>query len=260
MQNKDLGNIIIQINTVDSTNTYAQQLLQQESGIVHGTVINANNQEGGRGQRGRTWESEKGKNLTFSIIVLPDFLKGEDQFLISKIVALGILDYLKITIGNNSSKLNPSVAIKWPNDVYINERKICGILIENSITGRTITQSIIGVGINVNQTSFKDNLVNPTSIALETGLQYDLDKMLKEVLISIDARYKMVASHQLSTIDEDYLKEIYQLGEWCPYHINGESAQAKIVGVSPLGKLVLENQAGKTLVCDNNEIGYQLGG
>jgi BirA family biotin operon repressor/biotin-[acetyl-CoA-carboxylase] ligase len=260
MHNKDLGNIIIQISTVDSTNTYAQQLLQQKSGIVDGTVINAINQEGGRGQRGRTWESEKGKNLTFSIIVLPDFLKGEDQFLISKTVALGILDYLKRTIDNCSDNLKRSVAIKWPNDVYVNDRKICGILIENSITGRTITQSIIGVGVNVNQTLFKNNLVNPTSIALETDLQYDLDKVLKDVLNSIDARYKMLTSNHLLTIDEDYLKEIYQLGEWCTYHINGVSTQAKIVGVSPIGKLVLENQAGNTLVCDNNEIEYQLGG
>jgi len=259
MDNIKLGNNIIQINSIDSTNTYAQELLQQTSCIPEGTVINAIEQVGGRGQRGKTWESEKGKSLTFSIVVFPDFLKGESQFLISKAVALGIADYLSKTLNPSGGNSNHQMTIKWPNDVYVNGCKISGILIENSITNQSITQSVIGVGINVNQTLFMKKLLNPISMAMVTGLKYDLTTVLSDVLNCIDVRYKTLVSRSFSVLDQDYLKTIFQLGEWCSYQIKGKVVQAKIIGVSKVGKLILENQQGNTLVCDNNEIEYQLG-
>lgn len=256
MHNMVLGNKIIQLNKVGSTNTFARQLLEKDPNIVEGTVVSTTNQEKGRGQRGKAWESEKGKNLTFSIILFPDFIAGDDQFLISKTVALGIWDFLNKTLHNKPGTINKRITIKWPNDVYVNDQKIGGVLIENSITRQTITQSVVGIGINVNQDSFSSNLVNPTSLALEAGAQFDLNGVLMDLLCCIDRMYKQVKSGHRLVINENYLNALYQFKEWRFYLIKGIKTHARIVAVSDIGELVLENKEGNTFVCDNNILEY----
>ena len=131
---------IIKKNQISSTNTVAIELLKKEE-LPEGTIIWADEQTKGRGQRGNSWESEPGTNLTISIILFPHFLKAEDQFLLSKVTSLAITDYL-------ANRFN-QVTIKWPNDIYVANDKIAGILIENSIIGSSFEYAVIGIGLNI---------------------------------------------------------------------------------------------------------------
>ncbi|MBQ7773428.1 MAG: biotin--[Bacteroidales bacterium] len=143
--------------TLDSTNSQARREAEES---CEGSVWIADFQTAGRGQRGNRWESRKGENLTFSILFKPEFLPPHKQFLISQVCAVGIYRYL-------AGKGMPA-SIKWPNDIYIGNKKICGILIENSISGDKLSVSIAGIGLNLNQTQFASDAPNPTSLLIET--------------------------------------------------------------------------------------------
>ncbi len=142
--------------SIDSTNLQAHRELPHAE---EGTVWVADFQTAGRGQRGNSWESSKGENLLFTILLRPDFVPVADQFSISQITALAIVKYLE------SKGLQPK--IKWPNDIYINDKKICGILIEHTLSGANLSASILGIGININQMVFESDAPNPTSLLLE---------------------------------------------------------------------------------------------
>ena len=148
------------LEQTDSTNNRAA-----ESRYGAGDVVIAERQEAGRGQRGNSWSSTPGENLTFSVVLRPDFLPAERQFRISKAVALAVADTIA------EAGLRP--AIKWPNDIYIGDRKVTGILIENDLMGPYLSRSVIGIGLNVNQTRFDPALPNPTSLAAEAGHPFD---------------------------------------------------------------------------------------
>ncbi len=180
-----IGSNIIFHNELISTNTCAALLLKQQK-PPEGTVIHANFQTAGKGQKGNIWVSEAGKNLLFSIILFPDMIKPEEQFGISMAISLGICDFL--------NKLIPVCSIKWPNDIYAGDDKIAGILIENSIRGGNIESSIAGIGLNINQVIFPSYLPNPVSLKLITGKEHDPDYCLNELLSSLDKRYKMLIS------------------------------------------------------------------
>lgn len=167
---------IIDVGTTESTNTAAREL------PVDGTtptVVISDNQTAGRGQRGNSWESEPGKNLTFSLVVYPRFISPAAQFELSMLVSLGIVSALDSYIEGQW------LSIKWPNDIYFGDRKIAGILIENSLSEHSIERSIIGIGLNVNQTTFKSDAPNPISLTHATGLTLDRQKLLDAVCNSI---------------------------------------------------------------------------
>jgi BirA family biotin operon repressor/biotin-[acetyl-CoA-carboxylase] ligase len=254
--NTVLGNKIIKLDSVDSTNSYTHQLLHKEPTIDEGTVVCASYQKSGRGQRGKMWDSEKGKNLTFSIVLFPDFLESDVQFLISKAVALGIRDFLDEVLMSNTDSGKAKVAIKWPNDIYVNERKICGVLIENSVSRYTITHSVVGIGINVNQDNFNTRLVNPTSMKLETGIIFNLNDVLKDLLYHIGSRYFEIKTGDQKIVNKSYINALYQLKEWKSYGVKGKRMRARIVDVSSLGNLILERADNTTIACDNNDLEY----
>ena len=183
---------IIRFEEIDSTNTEAHRNLAVAK---EGTVWTALYQTHGRGQYTRKWESTKGLNLLATILLRPEFLPANKQFHISKCTALAMCDFLR-TLG-----LDPG--IKWPNDIYIGPNKICGILIEHQLSGNNLTASIIGFGINVNQTVFP-GLPNPTSIALETGKEYDVKSLLPKVLIHIQKWYQTLHNGKSGKIDRQY--------------------------------------------------------
>ncbi|HOO43284.1 MAG TPA: biotin--[acetyl-CoA-carboxylase] ligase, partial [Bacteroidales bacterium] len=183
---------IIRFEEIDSTNTEAHKNL---SVAKEGTVWTASYQTHGRGQYTRKWESTKGLNLLATVLLRPEFLPANKQFLISKCTALAICDFLR-TLG-----LDP--VIKWPNDIYIGPNKICGILIEHQLSGNKLIASIIGFGINVNQTIFP-GVPNPTSIALETGKKYDVETLLPKALIHIQKWYQTLQKGKSSKIDRQY--------------------------------------------------------
>jgi BirA family biotin operon repressor/biotin-[acetyl-CoA-carboxylase] ligase len=222
--------------SLTSTNSYAASLLKAEA-VTEGTVVHTNFQSAGRGQTGNTWESEKGKNLLFSLILYPSTIRPEDQFIISKTISLGICDWLLLYI--------PGVSIKWPNDIYINNDKIAGILIESSIIRNEIESMIIGIGLNLNQKKFISNAPNPVSLRMLTGKNYDNEESLKNLTICLDTRYRQLMREGRSGIDIGYNGKLYRKGQWCSYCDTGGDFEGRIVSVTSGGLLCIEDSGGK---------------
>ena len=156
---------LIHLEETDSTNKYLNELCNKQC-VEELTTITADFQTSGRGQRGNSWESEAGQNLMFSFVLYPTFLKARRQFLLSQIISLAIKEELERYVSN--------ISIKWPNDIYWKDKKICGMLIENDLTGVHISRSITGIGINVNQETFCSDAPNPVSLKQINGQSYDL--------------------------------------------------------------------------------------
>ena len=232
--------------TVDSTNKAAQDFLLKKN-IKESFVINTKHQTAGRGQGSNFWESQKGKNFAFSLVVFPDFLKAKNQFYLLKAISLGIIDYLKTIVEN--------VSIKWTNDIYVGNKKIAGILIENSIQYDFISNSVIGVGLNVNQNYFFSDAPNPTSLIIETGKELNLDEELLKILDALSDRYFQLKCHEFSKLDNDYLENLFGLNEIRKFRNESGIFEAKIIGVNSIGQLLLENKNEK-LIYNYGELNF----
>lgn len=230
-----IGKVLLHFDSLPSTNAYAQELLSK-SRPSEGTVILADHQSAGKGQIGSTWEVTPGKNLTFSLILSPVFLPAQQQFRLSQAICLAIRDFLATLCAKN-------VYVKWPNDSYIEDKKVCGILIQNTLSRKKIQHSIIGIGLNVNQTFFAEKLNNASSLALETGQQYDLQLVLSSLLQYIEQRYQQLRSGKLSQIQQDYLAHLFLYQEEALYcEPDNLPFRGKIVDVSPGGQLGIAHQ------------------
>ncbi|NQX97595.1 MAG: biotin--[acetyl-CoA-carboxylase] ligase [Flavobacteriales bacterium] len=223
-----IGNKIISLIKIDSTNAYLKKLVASSGVEIEGLLITTKNQIKGRGQKGNTWESEPGKNLTFSVYLKPNLLI-QNQFIISKVISLGIIDFLT-NLGLKKLK------IKWPNDIYCERSKISGILIENALKGNKIYSSVVGVGLNVNQFSFNSKN-NPTSIIKEIGNEQDLDELLNQLLFFIEKRYLALKTGKEKNINNDYLKFLYGINEVLNFKVDNEILSGEISGINPIGKL-----------------------
>jgi len=218
----------INLVEADSTNAFMKELVSVSDSEIEGLVIVAENQLKGKGQQGNTWESEPRRNLTLSIFLKPNTLI-QNQFLISKVVSLGIVDFLM-------DKGLKNVKIKWPNDIYVGSRKIAGILIENLLKGNKVNSSIVGIGLNVNQSKFKsDN--SPTSLINIIGEEQNLEESLNHLLFFIEKNYILLKQQKEVGVNNAYLKYLYGLEEDLPFELDGKKVQGKIKGVSALGKL-----------------------
>jgi len=222
---------ILKFEILSSSNDKAKELLKKIE-LKDFTVIITNEQTKGRGQRENSWHSNTGKNLTFSIITKPSFLKITNQFYLSKIVSLGILDYL------NSKKDN--FKVKWPNDIYYNNKKICGILIENSISGSVINNSIIGIGLNINQHVFPDYLPNAISLSNIKNKEYDLEIELDTLLNYIYKKYQLLKKIHFTEIDTLYHKYLYKINKVTNFKDKNGLFKGKIIGTMPEGKLIIK--------------------
>jgi len=223
---------IISLETVDSTNNFAHQFVKDnKSRNICGTVIYSTHQQQGKGTANNVWESQKDKNILTSIILCPHFLSPAKQFLISKTISLGIIKYFK-------SK-NIEAKIKWPNDIIINNRKIAGILIENSILGSNISTSIIGIGLNINQQKFLFSNTKPISLTNITNKKYSLIEELKMLLENIFIEYNKLANKQFEEIDKQYFNNLYKKDEFAEYYSKNETFFAKIHSIDEIGRLVL---------------------
>ena len=226
-------NRIIRVNQLNSTNSYALQLLK-DTNPSGGTVVMALNQTEGRGQQANSWESKDGKNLTISLILRPDFILAQDQFQISMLISLGVCDYLKTYI--------KEVSIKWPNDIYVGSKKIAGILIEQSIMGDHVSHSVCGIGLNINQDKFVSNAPNPISLNNITNKIYDLEEELTKLLASIENRYLQVKNGKSQQIEKDYLKSLYWMNEEHTFQDEDDEFTGKIIGISEFGQLQIEDE------------------
>jgi len=234
--NKIIGSKIERINELGSTNNYAAtQLLTKR--LQEGTVFVANSQLDGRGQVSNKWESEPGKNLTFSVLLYPDFLEIIRQFEISKAISLGVADFLK--------EQTDQVSIKWPNDIYIGNRKVTGTLIENSIKNDKIASCIVGIGLNINQQEFVSDAPNPVSLSQITGQIYNLEESLAKLCQKIDVRYQQLCEGKFGQIDDDYIGMLYRRSCWSSYSDENGDFEGQILGVDLIGRLIIETKAGQ---------------
>ncbi len=230
-----IGNNIINLELIDSTNNYAIKKLR-ENLTSDGTIIVAKEQQTGRGQAQNTWESTPNKNLTLSLILYPEFLPVKYQFLISKIITLSICEMLDDFVD--------SVSIKWPNDIYVKDRKIAGILIENAIMGSKLKHSIIGIGLNINQKEFKSNAPNPISLYQLTKKEFNLKQMLNLLIQYLNHWYNRLLNGELKEIDMAFFERLYRLNQLHSFRDNEGDFIGKILGVNQIGQLVIVKENG----------------
>ena len=225
------GKNIIHLKEVHSTNSYTAEMLSNSVPITEGSVIMADFQTAGKGQSGAIWESLPKENLLFSIYYRPHFLKIADQFMLSIAISLAICDFLKDYVED--------VTIKWPNDIYVGNQKIAGILIENSIQQDVINSSIIGIGLNINQKVFSAQAENACSLSQLTGLQYDLQQMLQSLCKCIEERYDAIKIEDYQSIRLAYLEKLFRFQHPANYRIKGEVQLGTIEGIDEFGRLAL---------------------
>ncbi len=221
-----IGQKILRFDRVDSTNNYTANLLK-EGKIVHGTVIMADEQSAGRGQRGANWTSNAGENMLFSLFVVPDNLSVENQVVLTHFASLGIVEVLR--------KIGISAEIKWPNDIYVNNKKIAGILIENTLKGGFIASSIIGIGLNVNQDRFEN--INATSIKLETNEFISIDSVVFKLIGELNILWEFIQKNDYTSLKNRYLDVLCQLGKSAIYEDSSGKFEGVIEGVSKAGYL-----------------------
>lgn len=238
---------LIRIEELASTNDYASGLQREEDQPNFCTVV-CNYQTNGKGQKGNYWESEQGKNLIISMIWKPDNLDAGDQFIISRAVSLAVADF----VGHFVSPCH----IKWPNDIYVGTGKIAGILIENVLTRSNIDHSVIGVGININQTTFLPQTPNPVSLSTLTGQEYELEALLPHLLDSLISYLSKIGTSAAESLDNQYVSRLYRFHEPARYQTAENEFTGRIVGVDHFGQLMVEDESGIIQLFDFKEITF----
>jgi BirA family biotin operon repressor/biotin-[acetyl-CoA-carboxylase] ligase len=234
-----IGKQHFQFPVLHSTNEYAIELLSKST-PPEGTAISTPDQYAGRGQIGSKWESEPGKNIALSVILYPGFLAARDQFRLNIAISLAVYDFI-------SKYVAAGVAVKWPNDIYLNDNKIAGILIQNTLQGSNIQSSVVGIGININQVQFPKDIAHPTSLQLETGQIYPLNDLIVVLCQCIEYRYLSLKSGNTAAQREEYLLVMYRYREPCLFKaVDGSVFSGCITGVSDAGKLQIEGENGIT--------------
>jgi BirA family biotin operon repressor/biotin-[acetyl-CoA-carboxylase] ligase len=229
-----------------STNDEAMSLAA--AGREEGTIVVCEKQTAGRGQQNNIWESKKGENLTMSLILRPK-IAAADLFLLSKVFSLAVVRAL------NQYGIN--ALIKWPNDIYVENRKIAGILIEHSFCGEKLSFSVIGLGLNIKQKNFAPMNVTPTSVILETGKAYSNDEVLLLILNNFNSLYALLENEVKAPINDGYMEKLYRKEGFFPYKKqNGEVLIAEITDVAVSGELILRDKEGKISSFLFKEVSY----
>jgi len=221
---------VVHIEETDSTNRW---LKENGAGTM---VVVADYQTAGKGCGSNSWESERGKNLTFSMLIHPTDIPASRQFRITEVISVALSETLE-HLSPLTSHLSP--LIKWPNDIYVGDKKICGILIENRLQGCVIKDSIIGIGLNVNQTVFKSDAPNPVSLCQLLGHEVDREQLLKVFLQQFQEVW------QRETTGADYRNRLYRREGWHAYEDAQGRFEARLTGVSEDGHLLLEDRQGR---------------
>lgn len=240
---------IIHLAKIDSTNAY---ILREVENLEAPVMVVAHTQTAGQGQRGNSWESQPGKNLTFSIFYRPEGLPPMAQFSMSEAVALGVVDFLR--------RYGIEAKVKWPNDIYVGDKKICGILIRHSITATRVSYSVIGVGINVNQTEFLSDAPNPISMKQIKGKTYDLSALETEVSNIMERRLGGIENLK----DRDELHAVFMKHLWrgdgklysFADTATGEIFLARIEGIASHGPMMLQLEDGTVRTYAFKEVSF----
>jgi BirA family biotin operon repressor/biotin-[acetyl-CoA-carboxylase] ligase len=187
-----------------------------------------------------------------SFVVSPNYVKPESQFILNKIVSLAVSDFVKEMLPKKE------VQIKWPNDIYVGNKKIAGILINNSINGTEMCSSIIGIGLNVNQTKFLSDAPNPVSLKKLRRKSFNVHTCLIRLSDYLNLRFRQMMQNKINVLDEEYLSILYQYKEFANYKIDGRIVNAKIVGLDQYGKLCLKSKDLITYCCDLKEVEFVI--
>ncbi|MBI1769853.1 MAG: biotin--[acetyl-CoA-carboxylase] ligase [Bacteroidetes bacterium] len=242
-----MGQRLIFVPECQSTNSLAVELASK-SALPEGTVVITSNQFAGRGQRGNTWQATAGMNLTFSVLLKPSFLSVKSQFALTMVTSLSVFDFLE------EKKLD-GVKIKWPNDILVGKKKICGMLIENSIQGETINQSIVGIGLNINQTEF--SISTATSLSIICGKNFDLNDELNLLLEKLEKRYLQLRSGKQGELKEEYLQNLLSFNQKQKFISNEIEFEGVIKTVNDSGELIL-NMSGDEKSFSLKEVNFVL--
>lgn len=240
---------LIRLAETDSTSLYLRNRCHGQE-LKEGTTVTADFQTSGRGQRGNSWESEKGRNLLFSFVLYPSFLEARRQFLLSQMTSLAIKEEL--------DTYAEGFSVKWPNDIYWQNQKICGILIENELMGSTISQSIAGIGINLNQDVFHSPAPNPVSLKQITGETYDPVAVLGKVMQRVREYYSQLQKEETASITARYQDALFRKEGMYRYKDATGTFLARIVEVEPSGQLILQDEAGEKRRYVFKEVQYIL--
>ena len=237
----------IHLEQIDSTNAYLQR--QQSEHDIRNWVVSTDEQTAGKGMGSNGWESEVGKNLTFSLALGMGFLPAERQFLLSETVPLGIIEVLDTLLP--SEKLS----IKWPNDIYFENRKLAGILINSTIKANMMDVSIFGIGLNVNQMKFQDWPTHPISLKMVTGKHYDLQALLEQIAEHILIKVQQLQSTP-TAIEQNYLQRLFRYRTWADYEVEGKVLRLFMTGIDSFGRLQLLDTENKPYCFDIKKIRF----
>lgn len=223
------GKKLVHFHECPSTNTEAIRFTES-NGICHGAVFICDQQSAGRGQAGNRWETEPGKNLTFSIVI-ENPVEPESHFFLNIFLSLAIVKCLNKVSGK-------SFQVKWPNDLMASGKKLGGILIENTILGKSIRYSVAGIGLNVNQINFSSPAA--TSLILNTGREFKTNNLLEDLLVSIEAEFVRLKNKEFATLQSEWLEHLYLLNTPHRFIKDGESFEGVITGIDQLGRLEMK--------------------
>ncbi|KAA6339499.1 Bifunctional ligase/repressor BirA [termite gut metagenome] len=245
---------LIHLKETDSTLHYLNMLCERDNPDNHiqeFTTVTTDFQTAGKGQQGNSWESEKGKNLLFSFVFYPDFLEVRKQFLLSQLISVSIKEELEV-------QYTEGFSIKWPNDIYWKDRKICGILIENNLIGNKIERSMAGIGININQKKFYSSAPNPVSLIqiTENRREIEILPLLANIIKQCMYYYGLFRQGDTDTVTKHYHLSLYRRDGFYPYKDKDEIFKARILRVKPEGTLVLADEAGKEREYTFKEVEY----
>ncbi len=240
---------LFKLNATDSTNSYLREMAKNKD-LGKWTVVTTDYQSQGRGQKGAIWQSDKGKNLICSILVRYDDFNAKDQFMINCAVSVGIYNYL--------SRYNlPKLAVKWPNDIMSVSKKLGGILIENTITSNKISQSIIGIGININQVDFPADLPLAVSIKNFTNKETPLDVFLQDLLNAIQNKFELIFEKKYDDLWAQYETCLYRKNKPHMFkNSQGEQFMGIIRGVNKQGMLLVEREDASIDSYNFKEVSY----
>ena len=259
------------LQQIDSTNAYLQRMQQEVD--IRNWMVSADEQTAGKGMGSNGWESEAGKNLIFSLALDMSFLPAERQFLLSEAVALGIIEVLDKVLSSSfegmsfpaeavrmesmPSKHLEKLHIKWPNDIYYDNHKLAGILINSTIKANMMDISIIGIGLNVNQMQFKDWPTHPISLKQITGKEFDLQSLLEQVAGSIYNKVEILKTNP-TNIEQEYLKRLFRYRTWADYEVDGKVLRLFMMGIDAFGRLQMIDVENKMYLFDIKEIKFLL--
>lgn len=243
------------LQTVHSTNSFLRELNGGDASYDM-ELATTEFQTAGRGQKGNSWESEKSKNLLFSILLHPVYVQPSKQFCISEAIALAVVKSLKEIVAEES--VAKDFSVKWPNDIYWKNKKIAGILIENELFGSTIRDCIVGVGININQQIFLSDAPNPVSLYNILGVNTNVEEVLDAIIKQFVANVSMIENGQTALLHKEYMDSLFRRKGIYPYRDCSSEFMATINDVREDGRLILTDSDDKERIYEFKEVSIVL--